>query len=93
MRKNVRELEEELRDKDRQIRDLRDQVALYQNKVECIEKTLKNTPEDCKPGEYCKACAFSKVYMVKDPYTGWHEMYLCNKNGACKNFVQRSEDE
>ena len=56
------------------------------------------TPDDCKRGEWCKACEFVNVYHVPSLYTLGYEItatsiYTCGKGESCKNFVQKSKGE
>ena len=90
-----KELEAIVAEKDREIGRLRCRLDYYEAKFEEIQKAVDATPDDCKPGEYCKACAFSKVYVIRDFYGGncLVPTYLCNKAGSCEKFVQKKTEE
>ena len=88
----IESLEAQIREKDRKISHLEAQVANYRMKFEDMQKASESIPVDCTPGEYCKACAFSKSYFFRDRCGDLEKVHFCGKAGTCKNFVQR-EDE
>ena len=93
-RARIEQLEAELREKNRKITILEDQIAAYAHKFEAMQKVANSIPEGCEPGEYCRACEFSAVYHMYDPNTRQIEwVHLCNKAGSCKNFVQRHTED
>lgn len=60
-----------------------------------IKGRINGIPEECKPGAYCRGCAFAKEYVMYSEHGFGRliSMYLCNKNGGCASFVKISEDE
>ena len=54
------------------------------------------TPEDCKRGEWCKACEFAVCRLVRVQHpnfaTRYHTVYMCGKGESCQHFVQRKEE-
>lgn len=87
-RKRIEQLEAQLADKDGKISCLEDLVANYRYKIEDMQKTIESTPEDCVPGEYCRACSFAKMYAVRNTCLELEYVYFCGKAGSCRNFVQ-----
>lgn len=57
------------------------------------KKYLTNTPEDCKPGAYCRSCHFSEEFSVRlfNPTGSSRIEYMpvCIKGGICSNFVKK----
>lgn len=48
------------------------------------------TPSDCKRGEWCRGCEFSKpVTHSAGIFGGIQHTYFCGKAESCKNFVQK----
>lgn len=91
-RKRIKQLEAQLADKDRKIYRLEDLLARNEKKFELVQSMLGSKPEDCRMGEYCKACAFSKAYLVfNHRRDDFDTMYLCNKAGSCQNYVQKEK--
>ena len=89
-KKRIEQLEAQIREKDRKIHRLEDLIANHEMKFEAIQRSLDSTPEDCKPGEYCKGCSFRKAYRIFNRRTDvFDTMYVCNKAGSCPNFVQQ----
>ena len=102
--RRINELERELetakvqiRDKDGTIANLRHVIADLEaeiirkdNNLDEVTTTLTNhnPPADCTPGKWCAACEFGKEYHIG---IGFHRsiVHLCNKSGACANFVQK----
>ena len=90
----IEQLEAQLREKDRKIGHLEDDIACYTHKFEAMQNMANSIPEGCEPGEYCRACEFSAAYHMYMPETRHVEWaYLCNKAGSCKNFVQRKMED
>lgn len=54
-----------------------------------ILKRLDSTPSDCKPGSYCKVCAFGDPYFGRGMLSD--VVYLCKKGKSCTNFIPKSE--
>lgn len=93
-RQRIEQLEAQLRDKDRKIASLEDQINRYQINFELMQTLCDSTPDDCTPGEYCKACDFAKVYYFYSRYNMKLEpVYLCNKAGSCKHFIQKEQQK
>lgn len=100
----IRKLEFVIHDLKQEISDLKEEVTCFKASTESLEKDLDNitkmkdsTPEDCKRGEWCKACEFSRIYFSRVYHGGavWRSCptYMCGKGESCKNFVQRKEEE
>ena len=57
------------------------------DELEQVVSAIKEAPEDCKIGNWCKACNLHREVVVKD--TGYSFMArtysVCGK-GLCKNF-------
>ena len=93
-RKRIEQLEAQLREKDRKIDRLETLLATREAQFDSMQKAMDSTPSDCKPGQYCRACEFAKLYTMYD--RGLHNLrsvYLCNKAGACENFIQKKVNE
>ena len=89
-RQRIEQLEAQLREKDRKIARLEDLLANDEIRFDNMQKTMESTPSDCKPGQYCSACSFAKLYVMRDRRLGGlKSVYLCNKGGSCENFVQK----
>lgn len=86
-KKRIEELEAIIGAKNREISDLKGQVASRERQFEKIQEIINSTDPDCKPGPYCRACVHSKAFAMRFIH-GLEHVYLCNKNGGCKNFVQ-----
>lgn len=75
----VKENQEELDRKDKQLREL----------GEAFAEATKAPPEGCKKGNWCQACAWNKpVISGYSPYA--MTIGVCMKN-SCESFVQREE--
>lgn len=89
-KERISQLEAQLREKDCKIHTLEDQLGNYQVKFELMQTLADSKPDDCKPGEYCKVCSFSKIYTFRSRYERHPELvYLCNKAGGCQHFVEK----
>ena len=78
----------------REKRGLEDLVANHEYKIEHMTKLNDSTPSDCKRGEWCAACALSRVVYIRCRYSGDLEpIYLCGKGEACANFVEKKPEE
>lgn len=89
-RKRIEQLEAQLLVKDIKINRLEDIISKHEKRFEDMQNMLNSTPEDCRIGEYCKACSFSKAYYIHNRRHDEYEVvYLCNKAGSCKDFVQK----
>ena len=66
--------------------------------VEEITELSEHIPEDCTKGPWCENCAFNKTYAIDKHYGPiWSSndiefVYVCVKNGVCKNFVEKAEE-
>lgn len=90
--KRIRELMYENSRLEGELRQYKHDLKTYENKLEHIRKNFDSTPDDCTPGKWCEACAFSKDYRMYNPHHGAFEcIYLCNRERSCKNFVQRED--
>ena len=64
--------------------------SMLRDKLEAIQHMTENTPVDCTPGAWCRACTFAKVYNVPHSYFGGCQaIYICGKGKSCRNFLQR----
>lgn len=89
---NHRIIDELKRDK----RELTDIATDHNNAIADLKAALRKfevlnnaTPENCKRGEWCKACEFAKEIRVPVGSFGYKTEYFCGKNEACSNFVQK----
>ena len=88
--RKIIELEYKLEKRDSELHDLRHDVEVYEKKLELIKKRLDSTPDDCTPGKWCKACAFSKCFCMYNPnHDEFESVYLCGRDASCKNFIQK----
>lgn len=89
----IDDLEDGIKERDERIKELTSANEALERSLDEIDLAMKSTPEDCKPGEYCEACHFSKRYVVRGYYGGFcdvkRDIFLCNKAGTCTNFVQK----
>ena len=93
-RQRIEHLEAQIVKKDREIARLEDLLANHEIRFKKMEKTMESTPEDCKPGEYCRACHFGKAYTMYDRhFRNIRSVYLCGKGGSCDHFVQKEVEE
>lgn len=94
MSRKTRELEAIIRAKNITIRDLEARLAGHNRRFEKMQEVSNNTDPDCTPGPYCKVCAHSKAFAMRFDH-GLEYVYLCNKNGGCKNFIlkESTDDE
>lgn len=93
-RQRIEQLEAQIAMKDREIARLEDLLAGHEIRFEKMEKTMKSTPEDCKPGEYCRACHFGEAYTMYDRhFHNIRSVYLCGKGGSCDHFVQKEVND
>ena len=99
--KSINELEDKIRElegvnaeNERLRRALQDMQQDFQE-VLTLQKSI---PEDCTPGEYCKACGFGKEiyhnyrvsgFTVRRGYDEVVKGYICNRAAVCKNFIQK----
>lgn len=73
-------------------KQLETDIRILKDKLDKIQHDIDSTPEDCKRGMYCGACEFSKTYHVFDDNYCRSVIYVCGKSEACKNFVERKEN-
>ena len=90
--KRVRELEEQVLEKERQIVDYKYALELKDIKIEKIQHLINDAPEGCKYGPWCKACEFLKTFYVMERpgrYSAYShtEIRVCGKAEVCDNFV------
>jgi len=91
-KKRIEQLEAQLAERDRKIHRLEDIIAHHEMKFEDMRKMLESKPEDCRIGEYCKTCSFSKAYRILNRHRDdFDVLYLCNKAGSCQHFTQKEE--
>lgn len=99
----IRKLESVIYDLNQKISELNGEVTRYKDIVKSLKSDLDSitklkdaTPEDCKQGEWCKACEFVKVYLSRSYFSDglWRTTprYICGKGESCKNFVQCKEE-
>ena len=84
-------LEQKCLIKDETIRNLENDVSMYEKKIEEIRKSISNSvPEDCVPGRWCKGCAFVKVINItRGPHSYSRPVYCCGKGESCKHFIPK----
>ena len=84
-------LEQECLMKDETIRNLENDVNMYEKKIEEIQKCISNSvPEGCVPGRWCKGCAFVKViHVTRDSHSYSSPVYCCGKGESCKHFIPK----
>lgn len=93
--KKVEALEDELDELERKFARVKQERDRLEFELNCSTTALKDIqdmqatiPEDCIPGEYCRACEFVKSYFYHNRHalvTG----YTCGKGQSCKNFIQK----
>lgn len=92
--KRIEQLEAQLLVKDRKINRLETLLATREAQFDSMQKAMDSTPSDCKPGAYCRACQFAKVYTMYDRgLRNLRSVYLCNKAGSCQHFIQKEVNE
>ena len=82
---NGKKLIDTIAECDEKINSLKSLVKKYENLNDGV-------PEDCKRGEWCKACEFGKPINVSDGPCGCisiRTVYFCGKGEACQHFVQK----
>lgn len=101
-RKRVRELEYKLKGIEDENGRLRTVLNDAEDRISLLLNLKSKIPEDCKPGEYCKVCAFAKEYRYRNHVVGfkvdrsydyYSSGYICRKAVECKNFIQKKEEE
>ena len=66
--------------------DLEKENKLLRDKIIAIQKSMLNTPKDCKIGHYCRVCEFGKMYAI--PYGYGHEtITVCGKQDICPSLT------
>ena len=77
---------------DERIADL---LTAQREQLQKVMNATTATPEGCKRGAWCAACAFGKRYTARvgNPIMGGgaHTTYVCLK-GCCDQFIAREED-
>lgn len=92
----IKELTSTLAEKDAIIERYKNSLEATNTDVSELKKLIKNTPEDCKPGDYCKACEFGKEFKIRMTHPNsicYYDQYvtICCKGGACSNFVKKED--
>ena len=99
-RKRIEELEYRLKGIEDENDRLRTALDNAEDHINLLLKLKSDIPEDCKPGEYCKVCAFAKEYGYRNRVAGfkvdrscdyYSSGYICRKAVGCKNFIQKEE--
>ena len=66
---------------------------ILRGKLRAIQDLVDSTPSDCTPGKWCAACEFSRCFHLPShsiySLNKDNVIYVCGKNEACKNFLQR----
>lgn len=73
----------------KEIDELKNERQHLINTISDITRANYTTPEDCKRGEYCRACEFGRPLPITRGYGVWQEIVVCGKAETCKNFVQK----
>lgn len=94
--RKVSDLTREICEKDDRIKELEADVAEKEAEINRLSQTLCDytalrdaTPDDCKRGEWCKACEFVKEFRVRCGPWRTHTIWACGKGESCPNFVQK----
>lgn len=87
-------LEKENEGLQKEVNELKKLLARAETDLETALEAVHSKPVDCTPGEYCKACEFSKNYYYwHHGYHSSHDFvvtgYFCDKGNSCKNFIQK----
>ncbi len=70
---------------------LTDENIKLKRMIKEYKDAMVNRPPDCKVGEYCCGCNFSKTLMVRS-YTGQLiSIDVCIKGGICKNYKEKGD--
>ena len=92
--KRIRELEYTVARRDTELRTLKHNMTVTEDKLKHIRKLLDSTPTDCTPGRWCGACTFGKGFHIYDAnYETFEIVYLCTREKTCKNFIQKTEEK
>lgn len=59
--------------------------------LDALQKQFDNTPKDCKPGRYCRACVHGSVISNITLGRNYGTIYVCQKGDTCKSFAAKSE--
>lgn len=82
--------DELIKERDKKIEDLRKSLA-------SINEDILATPSDCKPGVWCRGCAFAKSYIIGriGPFGYGHgdAVVTCTKNGSCQHYLPRNGED
>ena len=71
---------------------LKNDIKYLTDKLDAIQRDLDATPEDCKPGRYCRICEFGEYHhIINTDGSIYYSFDVCGKAMACKNFVERKE--
>lgn len=89
-KQKIHELESEILAKTKENEELKAQNKDLKWAVIEMQKMADSTPADCKLGGYCAGCEFGEQYILRTGYYN-HEVWLCNKAGACHNFVKKED--
>ena len=81
-----------LKGKDNEIRRLKDSLDRVNEDIHTFTELRASMSENCKPGEYCSRCLYSKTFPIRGYYDCRAELY-CGKAEICKNFVQKEKEE
>lgn len=93
-KRRIEELENEKAHLERKISSLEKALSNWEAKFDEINTTMHSTPENCKPGPWCSACKFGRMF-VRSSYYGhdFEKLFLCNRAGACSEFIQKEVKE
>lgn len=70
---------------------LRNENIKLKRMIQEYKDCMVNRPPDCKVGEYCSSCQFSKTLM-EHSYTGQLiTVVVCIKGRMCKNYKAKGE--
>jgi hypothetical protein len=94
-KKLIDSLEKSIKDKDREIQLLKDDISDKNNFIDELDKKLaacnhaiSSTPSDCKRGPWCEACGFRKEIRVNRGFV-ISDIVVCGKGDSCVNFIQQ----
>lgn len=89
--RKVSDLVSQIREKDERIEELESEITRLSDRMRAFFAAEDGTPDDCKRGEWCKACEFHKALHIPHGHWGYDTVYFCGKGDSCPNFVQKEE--
>lgn len=93
-REEIEDLKDIIEKKEKMIVSYRESNEHFQRELNSIVGYIKSTPSDCKIGEWCGGCKLRRAINIhKHRYGYSEEVYICGKDGICKNFVSVNEEK